>query len=114
MKLEITVNLQGADNEAIRDILRPLIPDLAQCLRDSGFSAQPATTAQPPRPHKPNQWMSSSDVAEYMGCHTLTVLRLLRSKQMVGYQSCPKASWRINRDDVEKYIRGEKVKKRAR
>ncbi|MBT2266341.1 excisionase family DNA-binding protein [Rhodococcus erythropolis] len=49
--------------------------------------------------------MSSSDVAEYMGCHTLTVLRLLRSKQMVGYQSGPKASWRINRDDVEKYIR---------
>ncbi|NMM89631.1 hypothetical protein B2J88_35740 [Rhodococcus sp. SRB_17] len=56
--------------------------------------------------------MNSSQVAEYMGCPVLAVLRLLGSQRMVGYQSGPKASWRINRDDVEKYIRGEKVKKK--
>ncbi|TSD47998.1 helix-turn-helix domain-containing protein [Rhodococcus sp. KBS0724] len=117
MKLEITIDLQGGDAEAIRDVLRPLIPELARQLRDSGISAQltaATPTPLPTRTPKAKQWMSTSEVAEYMGCSVLTVLRLLRTKQMIGYQSGPKASWRINRDDVELYIRGEKPNKRRR
>lgn len=110
MKLEITVHIQNGDAEAIRDIFRPLVAELVGSLRrDAANTKDQELQIEAPVLKK---WMSTGEVAAYMGCHSVTVLRLLRSKQMVGHQAGPKASWRISGEDVEKYIRGGATRKK--
>lgn len=54
-------------------------------------------------------WMTTRQVAEYANRHRDTVLLALRLGQLKGYQNNGRAcsTWRVHRDDVDRWMRGE-------
>jgi excisionase family DNA binding protein len=49
-----------------------------------------------------------NNAAEYAGCHYKTLLRALQSGECRGYQPRRRGRWHIHRDDVDRWVRGEK------
>ncbi|WP_408641765.1 helix-turn-helix domain-containing protein [Saccharopolyspora oryzae] len=60
--------------------------------------------------HSP--WMTVSQVAAYASRSTKTVLRALQARQLAGSQPVRRGHWRIHRDDVDAWIRGDRPQRR--
>ncbi|MEV4604829.1 helix-turn-helix domain-containing protein [Amycolatopsis sp. NPDC049253] len=56
-------------------------------------------------------WMGTPEGATYTGRHAKTLLKALRRGELLGYQNGPRGSWRIHRDDLDAWIRGERPQK---
>ncbi|MCP2168109.1 helix-turn-helix domain-containing protein [Goodfellowiella coeruleoviolacea] len=52
------------------------------------------------------------NAAEYAGCHPKTLLAALQSGECKGYQAKARGRWRVHKDDVDRWIRGEKPARR--
>lgn len=59
-------------------------------------------------------WMTVKECADYLRRHPQTVLHLLHTEQLVGYQTTAKGSWRIHRDDADIYLRTPAPRRRLR
>ncbi|NKR75833.1 helix-turn-helix domain-containing protein [Rhodococcus hoagii] len=60
-------------------------------------------------------WMTVKEAGEYMRRHPQTVLHLLHTEQLVGFQAAGRnGSWRIHRDDIDEFMRNPKARKRRR
>ncbi|MER5388349.1 helix-turn-helix domain-containing protein [Saccharopolyspora sp. NPDC002686] len=60
----------------------------------------------------PSPWMTVKEVATYSRHDRKFVLTALRRSQLRGFQACVNGTWRIHRDDVDTWIRGEKPSRR--
>jgi excisionase family DNA binding protein len=56
-------------------------------------------------------WLTSVEVAEYARRHQETILLALRRGELEGVQHKPLAAWRIHRDAVDRWLKGEKPAK---
>lgn len=52
-------------------------------------------------------WFSTTQAAEYAGRHQKTVLNALYLGDLKGAQRQTGCSWRIHRDDLDSWLRGE-------
>ncbi|QOH55219.1 helix-turn-helix domain-containing protein [Rhodococcus rhodochrous] len=51
-------------------------------------------------------WMTVKEAAAYIKRHPQTVLHLLHTEQIVGFQASGRnGEWRIHRDDLDNYLR---------
>ncbi|MBM4640477.1 helix-turn-helix domain-containing protein [Rhodococcus hoagii] len=65
--------------------------------------------------YRTSPWMTVKETADYMRRHPQTVLHLLHTEQLEGFQPAGRnGSWRIHRDDIDKYMRGEGPKPKRR
>lgn len=51
-------------------------------------------------------WFSTTQAAEYAGRHVKTIANALRDGELVGSQRHAGCSWRIHRDDLDRWLRG--------
>lgn len=58
--------------------------------------------------------LSPNEAAQEVGCHAKTILRALRTDELTGYQRTQNGSWRIYREDLDAWIRGEQPTKRRK
>lgn len=54
-------------------------------------------------------WHSTATAASYADCHPETVLAALRAGELRGSQRKPNGRWRIHRDDLDRWLRGEQA-----
>lgn len=60
-------------------------------------------------------WMTVKEAAEYLRRHPQTVLHLLHTQQLRGFQSSGRnGAWRIHRDDADTYMRTPARRRRLR
>ncbi|RSM73481.1 DNA-binding protein [Kibdelosporangium aridum] len=52
--------------------------------------------------------------ARYAGVHYKTLLGALQRGECRGYQAGPRGRWRVHRDDVDRWLRGERPKRALR
>lgn len=58
-------------------------------------------------------WLTVSEAAAYLKRHPQTVLHLLHTEQLKGFQASGRnGSWRIHRDDADTYMRQPAPKRR--
>lgn len=58
-------------------------------------------------------WMTVREAAEYLRKHPQTVIRLLHTEQLKGFQSSGRnGTWRVHRDDADAYLRNPPHTKR--
>lgn len=59
--------------------------------------------------------MNVKKTGEYMDRHPKTVLHLLHTGQLVGFQASGRnGTWRIHRDDIDQFMRNPQPRKRRR
>lgn len=56
-------------------------------------------------------WFTTSQAADYAGCHQVTVADACRSGALRAGQpgGAGRGRWRIHRDDLDAWLRGERV-----
>ncbi|EFQ84688.1 DNA binding domain, excisionase family [Aeromicrobium marinum DSM 15272] len=52
-------------------------------------------------------WFSTAQAAQHSGWSSKTVLRALRDGTLAGSQRMAGGRWRIHRDDLDAWLRGE-------
>lgn len=57
-------------------------------------------------------WLTTPEAGFYARRHPKTVLRALRTGELRGHQAKANGTWRIHRDDVDAWLRGEKPSRR--
>jgi excisionase family DNA binding protein len=58
--------------------------------------------------------LTVAQASTYASCHPKTMLRALRRGDLLGYQRGASCTWRIYREDLDRWIRGEQPKKTRR
>lgn len=53
-------------------------------------------------------WHTTAQAAVYAECHPQTILSALQAGELKGSQRKAQGRWRIHRDDLDKWLRGEK------
>lgn len=53
-------------------------------------------------------WFSTEQAAEYAGRHRKTILNALVAQELRGSQRAAGCTWRIHRDDLDAWLRGER------
>lgn len=63
----------------------------------------------------PNEriWHDTNSAAAYAGHHRQTIADALRDGSLKGAQRVPNGRWRIHRDDLDAWLRGEKPQARS-
>ena len=121
MTKNISIELPQKAIEVLAEILRPSI---ALAVRQS-ISEHFETLGHLPEwstpPDSQSSWMGVNEAAAYMRCHPKTVLKMLANEQakpgsgLMGHQkTVPNGVWRIHRDDVDAWIRGDRSEKSPR
>lgn len=52
-------------------------------------------------------WFNTSQAADYTGYHATTVRGALESGELVGSQRKPNGRWRIHKDELDAWLKGE-------
>lgn len=53
-------------------------------------------------------WFGTTDGGKYASRHAKTLLKALRRGELRGFQSKANGTWRIHRDDLDAWLRGER------
>lgn len=61
----------------------------------------------------PSPWMLLPEVQRYARCGRTEVLEALHDGRLRGHQTKPGGRWRINREDVDGWLRGEPMRAAA-
>jgi excisionase family DNA binding protein len=97
--------------------------------REAGESWKDQERPERPRPPKPKRrhrghrsflseqareeiFMTVQQVAEYLGCHPVTVYRLVQQRKIPVFKLG--GSWRFLRSDIDQWIRDRQVRPEAR
>lgn len=54
-------------------------------------------------------WFDTAQASEYAGYHRQTIVRALQSGELQGNQRKVGGKWRIHRDDLDAWMRGERT-----
>lgn len=52
-------------------------------------------------------WFNTAQAAEYSGYHPTTIRHVLQAGELVGTQRKDGGRWRIHRDDLDSWLRGD-------